>query len=131
MEETPEQVLARLQRYVDSLKAREPLAPVGSASPAPVPANATGGAAAGVITDQRRAVRWSFSTLSRTIAGQIICVATCVVTIVLWINVRHVISYIVAFVAAGLLGIGVMRRVPFTGWALIGLALGLLLGRFS
>ena len=132
MEETPEEILARLQRYVDSVRARGEFDRAG-----PPPASSVAVVAepqrvdAGVLTDQRPHFGWSFSTLSRTIAGQIICVATCVVTILLWVNVTHMVGYILTFIAAGLLGVGVARRIHFTGWALIGLAVGLLLGRFS
>jgi hypothetical protein len=112
MEDTPEQVLARLERYVDSMNARAQGAPTSAAVSAP-------------------SLRHSFSTLSRTIAGQIICVATCIVTIVLWINVSHTVAYIVVPAAAVLLAVGLTLRFPFVGWALVGLVLGLALGAFS
>jgi len=118
---------------VDSLKARGELVPAGAGAraSAPAPAAEPRRVQTAVITADRRQVGRRFSILSRTIAGQMICVGTCVVTIVLWVNVRHAFTYMVTVVAAGLLAVGVARRVPFTGWALIGLAVGLLLGRFS
>ena len=76
MEETPEEVMARLQRYVDSLNARAQVAPTNATLSAPP-------------------VLHSFSTLTRTVAGQVICVATCVVTILLWVNLTHALAYIV------------------------------------
>jgi hypothetical protein len=111
MEETPEELLARLQRYVDSLNARAQGAPPSAALSAPP--------------------RFAFSILSRTLAGQLICVATCMATILLWINVGHTVVYIVLSAAAVLLVIGLTRRFPFVGWALVGLLLGLALGAFS
>jgi hypothetical protein len=113
MEETPEEVLARLERYVDSLSARA--------------RDATTGAA--LVADGPRL--HSFGTLSRTLVGQFICVATCIVTIVLWINVGHAVAYVAAAATAVMLGIGLTRRLPFTGWALVGLVLGLALGILS
>jgi hypothetical protein len=138
MEETPEEVLARLQRYVDSVKARGEVPPATAphaeptppTSPAPAAAP-TRQAAATVITAEAPHLPLSFGTVSRTIAGQVLCVATCVVTILLWINVAHTLVYVVVLGGAALCGFGVVRRVPFTGWVLIGLGLGLTLGRFS
>jgi hypothetical protein len=112
MEETPEETLARLQHYVDSLNAHAQATPASAARSAPP-------------------LPHSFGILSRTLAGQAICVATCIVTILLWINVSRTIAYIVVAAAAVSLAIGLIRRFPFVGWALIGLALGLTLGAFS
>jgi hypothetical protein len=110
MEETPEEVLARLQRYVDSVKGRGQVA---------------------LTTTSDTPLARSFGILSRTLGGQLVCVATCIVTILLWINVSRAVACIVVLAAAVMLGIGLTRRFPFAGWALIGLALGLALGVFS
>ncbi len=135
MEETPEQVLARLERYVDALKARGHLVPSGARVPAAPSALPPGtephAEAATVMTAEAPELRHGFGTLSRTVAGQAICVATCVVTLVLWVNVTRAAAYIVLVNAAALCGIGLYRRFPFAGWALIGLFLGVVLGRFS
>jgi hypothetical protein len=135
MEATPEEVLARLQRYADSMKQREQFAP---ASPGVArTASAVSATAeprrveAPVITEDPPDFRYSFNTLRRTIAGQVICVATCVATILLWINVSHLVTYILVLNVAALFGVCLARRIPFAGWVLIGLALGLVLGRFS
>jgi Flp pilus assembly protein TadB len=129
MEETPEEVLARLQRRVDSMKARGQVVPTSSVSSKARAADEP--RRVDVITEDPPDLRFSFSTVSRTIAGQVICVATCAVTILLWINLSHTITYIVALIAALLFAIGLVRRVPFAAWGLVGLVLGLVLGRFS
>jgi hypothetical protein len=134
MEETPEEVLARLQRYADAMRAR---GQIGSAAPgfapapsAPSPAGSRSVDGA-VMTAAPPESRHSFSVVSRTIAGQVICVATCAVTLLLWVKASHAVTYGAVLGAASLSVVGLIRRVPFAGWVLVGLACGLLLGRFS
>ena len=135
MEESPEEVLARLQRYADSVKARGDV-PAGSHDVAPRPPVPAGAAsesshAGAVVVTAEPHFPLSFGTVGRTIAGQVLCVATCVVTILLWINLAHTVTYIVVLGAGAVCGVGVARRFPFAGWVLVGLVLGLVLGRFS
>lgn len=135
MEETPEEILARLQRYVDSLKQRDEFAP-GSA---PVTPTATPPAVArvsqpppgAVLTLEPPESALSLDTVRRTILGQVIWVTTCIITLLWWVNVNRAFTYVVVITAAVLAGIGMARRVPFSGWVLIGLVSGLGLGRFS
>jgi hypothetical protein len=110
MDETPEQVLARLQRYVDSTKVRGGFPSATYDLPHP---------------------SHSFRTVSRTIAGQVLCVATCVVTILLWINVAHTVTYVFVAAATATCAAGLVRHVPFAGWVLLGLVLGLGIGGLS
>jgi hypothetical protein len=135
MEETPEQVLARLQRYVDARNARGQSSPATNGTPTPSSVSPTAAApgpvSAAVVTADAPHLPISLGTVSRTIAGQVLCVATCAVTILLWVNVAHVLTYVVVLGAATVCLVGLARRVPFAGWALIGLVLGLVLGRFS
>jgi hypothetical protein len=122
VEETPEEILARLQRYIDSVRTRGPesaaIDQVRPADTAILTAAAPGGA-------------HSLGTVGRTIAGQVLCVAACAVTILLWINVAHGVTYVLVLCAAALCAVGLTRHVPFSAWVLLGLVLGLVLGRFS
>jgi len=129
MEETPEQVLARLQRYADSLKARGQV--VAPRAALPLPAVSAPRVDAHVMTVEAGDVVHSFGTVSRTIVGQVIWVVTCVITLLVWVNFERAIAYLVVLAAAAGAGIGLARRVPFTGWVLVGLLCGLVLGRFS
>jgi hypothetical protein len=129
VDETPDQILARLQRHAESMRrAAAPRAP-GARTEAQV-VHWGGDRAADLIP--REVVRGPrFGLVLRTIAGQTVAVLSCVLALVVSINLSVVAALVVvgALTVAG--AIATMRRVPFSGWCTLGLAIGWVLGRFS
>ena len=133
VDETPEQILARLQRHADSLKARNALLPPTAVAPAAV--------APKVVVWEQPGARdllpeapdrfARFGILTRTVAGQVVGVLACVIALIIWMGLSPGVAFAVVGVAIVGFAFAAFRRVPLCGWCTIGLLTGLVLGRFS
>ena len=129
MEESPEQVLARLERYRDSLR---------TAPTTPWTAGTTTTATALHAAPERawsvaRATRryWTRSSVPATLAGQLLAVVACALAVRAFEQFDHTVALeVVGGVAAvGLLAS--LRRVPLALWLTLGVVVGGVLGRWS
>jgi hypothetical protein len=150
VEESAEEILARLERYVASVRARTPdgqfpVAGAGGSSvrrvPGAMPAAVTPGTASvapasGVTTvdtliPQRAEPELRRPGLLTEVTPGLLAVASCVLVLVAFESVDHVVAIVIA--AAALLAgiVAVVRRVPFAGAWVFGLVVAGLLIRFS
>jgi hypothetical protein len=116
VEESPEQILARLVRYRDSLNH----APEFPAAPARVWSHA--GAA-------RRA--WTRSTVPATIVGQLLAVIACALAVRAFEQFDHTVALEIVGGTAAVGLIAALRRVPLALWLTVGVVVGGVLGRWS
>ena len=126
MEESPEQVLARLVRYRDSLQ-QGPRAPWD------------GGAATGAELAPARAWRhagaargyWTRSSVPATLLGQLLAVVACALAVRAFEQFDRTVALEIVGGAAAVGLIAALRRVPLALWLTIGVVIGGLLGRWS
>ena len=159
VEESPEQVLARLARYTESLKRPSPSPIDGSAPPPRPPAFharsapsappataprtpptvATPTSPVNVAEAPARDWRWSAdptrrlstSALRATLVGQLLAAIACVGAVVAFVRLDRTVAYaIVAVMIAGGM-IAAARHVPLALWWTFGALLGAMLGLFS
>ena len=134
MEESPEQVLARLARYRDSLKAthRDPVAVWDAgdrfrAEPRVEPAPPS------------RAWRYSpgaelgltLSSVRTTLVGHLLAVLGCAFMVLAFEHASALIAEGVVVVAAAAGLVALVRRVPLAVWWTLGVVIGGALGRWS
>ena len=72
-----------------------------------------------------------FGLILRTIAGQTLAVLSCVFALLATIHLSSVTGLAVVGALIVLSAVGAVRRIPFCGWCVLGLVIGLTLGRFS
>jgi hypothetical protein len=137
IEETPEQVLARLERYASSLRA--PALPPTTAAPVPVftprsePTVRTweiDGAAHPAVTAPRTTLQ-DLRHVGFEAAGYLLFFVCSFATIVLFQQVNRTIAsvLVLGFVIGGI--VAIVRRVPLALWWTLGFAIGGLIARFS
>ena len=122
MDETAEQVLARLERHVELVRS---------------------GALARTATrtwdmepDRHALAEPSasgskFGILTRTVAGQVTGVLACVAALAVWMRLSPAVAAVVIGVPIAGFAVAAYRRIPLCGWCTLGLVAGLALGRFS
>lgn len=143
MEESPEQVLARLARYHDALN-RAPRSPSSGRRPtSPGPPVVQWGAADGagdeLLPKSARAGRYSpgsehattLGTLGATLFGHLLAVLGCALAVLAFerLDSNVALGIVIAASAAGV--IAVARRVPLAVWLTLGVVVGGVLGRWS
>jgi hypothetical protein len=154
VEESPDQVLARLARYAESLKRPSP-SPIDGTAPPPRPpvlhprpaapgaqvaAWQDTGVARETVTpaparDWWHAIgperRLKTSALRATLFGQLLGVITCVVSIFAFMRFERVVAYTVVSAMILVGAIAAARRVPLALWWTFGAVLGAVLGMWS
>jgi len=129
VEESPEQVLARLIRYRDSLQ-HAPHTPwmTGTATQESefTPARARG-------WGRVRALRgsWTQSTVPATLVGQLLAVVACALAVRAFEQFDRTVALEIVGGAAVVGLIAALRRVPLALWLTVGVVVGGVLGRWS
>ena len=126
VEESPEEVLARLIRYRDSLH-RAPSAPwAGEVAPG------SGSASTRVWNHVDAARRyWTRSSVPATLAGQFLAVVACALAVGAFEQFDRTVAVELVGGAAAVGLVAASRRVPLALWLTLGVVVGGLLGLWS
>jgi hypothetical protein len=151
VEESPEQVLARLVRYRDSLN-RPSRSPIGGAPRPPVHGRRPTVAGSPVVVlgagdrvgseavpasprvwrySRGRELGMSLSTVRATLVGHLVAVIGCAFAVIAFERASSAIAVavVVVAIASGLTALA--RRVPLAIWWTLGVVIGAALGRWS
>ena len=120
MEETAEEVLARLERYVALRRAQLAVA-VDAAAPPPIDT---------LLPPRVLRPRTRSRPVAET-AAQMLAASSCVFAIILFEHLNHIVALAI-FLALTIAGIvGIVRHIPLARWWTLGLVIAGLLVRFS
>jgi hypothetical protein len=142
VEESPEQVLARLARYQDTLN-RAPRSPSSVRRPATPESRVVQWSAATAADEllpaSARAGRYSpgsehattVGTVRATLFGHLLAVLGCALAVLAFerLDSNVALGVVIAATAAGM--VAVARRVPLAVWLTLGVVVGGVLGRWS